>query len=318
MSLRNIAVAIPARNEQERIRRCLERLHRLAPDSRVGRISLVLLANNCDDETAALAKSWARASGASLDCMEVELAPNCANAGWARRLALDAAADSLSDPSDALLCTDADTLVEPDWLSRTLDHLDLGYDAVAGYARLCPKELRRLPAAHRARLSRIRRYELAFDYLRGHWTHEEPWPRHFYEGGASIALTLESYRAIGGAPTPPVGEDKALFAALRAAGKRVRHPRDVKVYTSCRLDGRAPGGAADTLARWGLQDEDEGLWGLRRLAAMFDDESGSAPLSLAQLETETTFARRLVEILRRADRRLRAPDQPARRQTSSR
>jgi hypothetical protein len=198
---------------------------------------------------------------------------------------------------------------------RTLDHLDAGYDAVAGHARLCPHELRQLPAAHRVRLGRIRRYERACDYVRGHRQADEPWPRHFYEGGASMALTLESYRAIGGAPTPPVSEDKALFAALRAAGKRIRHARDVQVLTSCRLDGRAPGGAADTLARWGTQDDEESLWGLRPVAALLDDGASAVPLTFGRLEEETRIARRLVQTLRRGPL---APDHPVRRQMSNR
>ncbi len=304
MSARNVAVAIPARNEQERIVACLQRLNGLERDPRVARLQFVLLANNCSDRTAAEARAWAKTHAAPLDCVEVELPPNRANAGWARRLALDAAADRLSAPTDLLLCTDADTLVTSDWLLRTLDQLDLGYDAVAGYARLCPSELRRIPRPHRLRLGRIRRYERAFDFLRGRLETDEPWPRHFYEGGASMALTLESYRAIGGAPTPPVGEDKALFAALRAAGKTIRHARDVKVYTSCRLDGRAPGGAADTLARWGVLAEDESLWDIRPLAVLISDRTQTAPLSFARLDDETRTARRLVQTLRGPARRL--------------
>jgi glycosyltransferase involved in cell wall biosynthesis len=298
MSPRNIAVAIPARNEQERIIACLERLNGLERDPRFGRLEFIVLANNCSDRTASEARAWAKAHSAPLSCLEVELPPDRANAGWARRLALDAAADRLSGPADALLCTDADTLVAPDWAQRTVDYLDLGYDAVAGYARLRPNELRGLARLHRIRLGRIRRYELAFDFLRGRLDADEPWPRHFYEGGASMALTLESYRAIGGAPTPPVSEDKALFAALRAAGRSIRHARDVRVYTSCRLDGRAPGGAADTLARWGAQDDEESLWGLRPVASLINDRTEAAPLTFARLDAETRTARRLVQTLR--------------------
>ncbi len=295
---RNIAVAVPARNEAARIRSCLESLRRLERDARVGRVELVLAANNCSDETSAIARAWAGETSTPLHCLEVDLPEGRAHAGWARRLALDAAADTLAAADDLILCTDADTLAAPDWLVRTLDHLDRGYDAVAGLAVLRPDELRRLPKLHRRRLDRIRRYEFAFDYLKAYREREEAWPRHFYEGGASIALTLESYRAIGGAPTPRVSEDKALFAALRAAGRLIRHARDVRVHTSCRLDGRAPGGAADTLARWGVQGEGEPLWGLKTVGALQGLEPDDTPLTFARLEAETRTARRLVRRLR--------------------
>jgi len=318
MVARNVAVAIPARDEEDRIISCLESLYNAHLDSRVRRLRLVLLANNCSDRTADKARTWAAVRDAPLTCVEVKLHPDRANAGWARRLAFDAAARELSAPTDALLCTDADTVVAVDWLTRTLDHLDLGYDAVAGFARLRQSELRRLPAAHRVRLARIRKYEAAFDYIRGHLQTTEPWPRHFYEGGASIALTLQSYRAIGGAPTPPVSEDKALFAALRSRGRRIRHARDVNVFTSCRLTGRAFGGAADTLAKWGVQGDGEHLWGIKPIATLIRSGDGGQSLTFDQLEHETAVARRLVRTIRDKNVHSYLFDHSARRQTSSR
>jgi hypothetical protein len=44
-----------------------------------------------------------------------------------------------------------------------------------------------------------------------------------------------------------VGEDAALTRELVAAGFRVRHSLAVQVSTSCRFDGRAAGGTADTM-----------------------------------------------------------------------
>jgi hypothetical protein len=65
--------------------------------------------------------------------------------------------------------------------------------------------------------------------------------------GASLAVTTEAYLAIGGLPPRAVGEDVALVEALNRAGFKVRHAMDVCVSTSCRFDGRARGGAADTM-----------------------------------------------------------------------
>jgi hypothetical protein len=65
--------------------------------------------------------------------------------------------------------------------------------------------------------------------------------------GASLAVTAAAYSAIGGLPPRAVGEDMALTEALDRAGFKVRHSMNVFVYTSCRFEGRASGGAADTM-----------------------------------------------------------------------
>ncbi len=48
---RRLAVAIPARNEAANLPSCLAALARAARAGSIGRVSVVVLANNCDDET---------------------------------------------------------------------------------------------------------------------------------------------------------------------------------------------------------------------------------------------------------------------------
>ncbi len=60
-------------------------------------------------------------------------------------------------------------------------------------------------------------------------------------------MTLAAYRAIGGLPVRPLGEDSALASALDDAGFLIRHSMEAAVTTSCRFDSRAPGGAGDTM-----------------------------------------------------------------------
>jgi hypothetical protein len=295
---RSVAIGVPARDEADRIADCLRRLTSLEIDSRVASIEIVVLANNCTDDTARVAATF----GPRCKTIAMDLPPERAHAGWARRLALDAAANRLRADTDVLMSTDADTRVARDWLMRTLDHLDAGWDAVAGLARLDPAELRRLDRQHRHRLALIQRHERAQTSLRARREGDEPWPRHFYEGGASIAATLSAYRRTGGAPTPPVGEDKALFEAIRQAGGRVRHPTNVRVQTSARLVGRAPGGASDTLARWAYQTDDEAIWGVTCPAG--------EPVSFAGLPAATRLARRLAASLRQADGATDPADRP--------
>jgi hypothetical protein len=73
------------------------------------------------------------------------------------------------------------------------------------------------------------------------------WPRHATISGASIAITRKIYEEVGGLPRVPLGEDKALVAALMRIDARIRHAPEVSVTTSGRCYGRAPGGVADTL-----------------------------------------------------------------------
>jgi hypothetical protein len=297
---RRVAVVVPARDEGERITRCLEALVELRRDERVQALTVLVLANNCRDETVERALAFADGCTIRVVVKAASLEPGRAHAGWARRLAFDAGAELLADPQDLLLCTDADTRVARDWLVRTLDHIDAGFDAVAGLARLDPRELRKLDPDHRRRLAAIRRYEHAFYYLKGLMPSGEPSPRHFYEGGASLALTLDAYREIGGAPTLRVGEDKALCEALRTKGRRIRHPKDVRVLTSCRIHGRAADGAADTLARWGVQGAGESLWGVEPIAAALGAPAANhEPMTFARLPSETEKARALVNAARR-------------------
>lgn len=291
---RKIAVAIPALNEAERIFACVSALARQQGAGE--RVDVVVLCNNCQDQTADIVRT--RFASARVHVREVSLLRPHNHAGWARRLAIEAAAETLDLPTDVLMCTDADTIVADNWIQKNLAHLGHGFDAVAGFAAPCMVEWRQLRPAHRARFNRLRKYHTLLAYLRrnrpGSLT--DPWPRHEYEGGASIAMTLGVYRRLGEFPTPPVGEDKAIFTAIRAIGGRIRHPLDVRVFTSCRYVGRARGGMADTIAAWGGQDDDapiHGTWPLN-VELGFVPQSSSRPLTFGQLDQEAKKARLLV------------------------
>jgi cellulose synthase/poly-beta-1,6-N-acetylglucosamine synthase-like glycosyltransferase len=109
-------VAIPALNEEEQIGARLQALD--------GQVSarldhIVQFANNCSDGTVEVAQSVRFASGARLHVVEASLAPGEANAGTARRRAMNAALPQ-AGPGSLLLTTDADGLVDPDWLAATL------------------------------------------------------------------------------------------------------------------------------------------------------------------------------------------------------
>lgn len=251
-----IIVAIPAKNEAERIGACLAALA-LQRDGGgkplpIGTFSVLVYANNCTDDTAERVRQCQALSPHRIEVV-CETAPlGQGNAGQARRRAMDHAADRLEAAGQrdgAILTTDADSCVALDWMAATLRALATGVSAVAGYVDGQPSELFGLGSAflHRGRLEdEYLSYAAEIDALCDPRPHN-PWPTHRVSSGASLAVTLAAYRAIGGLPSIPLGEDIALTRALERHGFKVRHSMDVVVSTSCRFDGRATGGAADTM-----------------------------------------------------------------------
>ncbi|MCK8783375.1 glycosyltransferase family 2 protein [Roseomonas sp. NAR14] len=258
-------VAIPARNEAETIGDCLAALAgQTGADGDAplppGSFGVVVLANNTTDATVAICRALAPALPFPLLLLDLTLATPHAHAGWARRLAMEAAAEWLArgaadgrPPSDAvLLTTDADGRPAPGWVSNSLAALAAGADAVLGAVTVDPAEHAAvLPPCVRERGAREEDYAALLDELAARldpvpW---DPWPRHDCEPGASIALTLDAWRRVGGVPPLPIGEDRALCAALRRIDARLRHAPEVSVEVSCRLEGRATGGMADTMRR---------------------------------------------------------------------
>jgi GT2 family glycosyltransferase len=300
-----IAVGIPACDEASRVAACVGRLLR---QSGRGPDVVVVLANNCRDRTASCLRD-AFGADPRLDLREVSLPKPYAHVGWARRLAMDAAADALARSDDILLTTDADTLVAPDWIEANVRALNAGCDAVAGAAYLMRSERAQLAPEHQRRLLSAGKYFMALAYLRAEQAPpHDPWPRHDYEGGASIALRLETYRAIGGAPVLPTGEDRALFDAIRALGGRVRHAPDVRVFTSCRLTGRAEGGTADTLELWGALAADEPAHGLTPLSPALSGRTPDRLLSFKELDHELAEAQALARARHASAAGLAAPE----------
>jgi cellulose synthase/poly-beta-1,6-N-acetylglucosamine synthase-like glycosyltransferase len=80
-----IVVAVPIKDEEERIARCLRAL---SSQRDVPPYQILLLLNNCTDETAAIVGEIARTAPVPVHTVEVSLPPELANAGHARHLAL--------------------------------------------------------------------------------------------------------------------------------------------------------------------------------------------------------------------------------------
>jgi glycosyltransferase involved in cell wall biosynthesis len=241
-----IIVAIPARDEAERIASCLTALNdqHQCPDT------VILLLNNCTDDTEAIARAMAPGLRFHLDVICRILPSAQANAGHARQLAMAMAAER-AGPNGVLLTTDADSVVPPDWVWRNLVALHQGADLVCGRAVIDPVEAAIIPAHLHADDERECRLITLLDDIA--WMldpnpHDPP-PRHTEASGASLAVSVETYHQVGGIPAIPSGEDRAFVDALRGIDARIRHDPAIEVIVSGRIVGRAAGGMADTIRR---------------------------------------------------------------------
>jgi glycosyltransferase involved in cell wall biosynthesis len=242
-----VVVAIPVRNEVEHIGPCLRALAEqvdVVPDH------VVLLVNNTTDGTIAAARGVKLPPGMVLHVIERALPPELANAGQARRLAMEAA-DRLAGDAGVLLTTDADGQVDPDWLGANLAELARGADAVAGWCDLNPADWGNIPLQLHEDDARECAYDALCDEMHARLDPDpfDPMPRHTQNSGSSIAVTVAAYRAAGGVPPVACAEDRAFLAALRRMDARIRHSPACHVMVSGRIVGRAAGGMADTIRR---------------------------------------------------------------------
>lgn len=255
MSVRAI-VAIPVRDEETRIAACLKALldQRDLTGRALGsnRFGIVLLLNNCRDRTMETSLRVLVSGRIPFLVINVTLSEPFSNAGFARGLAMETAAQWLERENRSggvLLTTDADSRVSTDWIARNIAAIDAGCGAAAGEVALDSAEANLLPERLIRRNLDERAYEqalLALSALVDPVDHD-PWPNHRMSSGASFAITLQAYRKIGGLPRMPTGEDRALSEALLQHDIPIRHDPEIVVTTSARLHGRARGGAADTL-----------------------------------------------------------------------
>ena len=91
--MRRCVVAVPVRDEAERLPACLNALAaqraKIGRSSRLWLVWVVLFANNCRDESAELRDPWRRTLPSSSEVVEASLLPDFAHAGGARREAMD-------------------------------------------------------------------------------------------------------------------------------------------------------------------------------------------------------------------------------------
>jgi Glycosyl transferase family 2 len=260
-----VCVVIPARDESLRIEKCLLALvdqtdsHRVPISS--SRYEIIVLANNCRDATASLAREVGRRHPQlALHVVEIELPAEKSFVGGARKILMDEACRRLyliKRPNGIIASTDGDTVVESTWLSSIIDEVDAGADAVSG--RIVADRGERMllrPFAQRTYLRLV-----AYDFLIAELEHLidpdliDPFPRHSNHLGASMAVTATTYAQIGGLPDVREDEDSALYRAILLSGARFRHSLKVRATTSARLDGRVECGFSTGLKQFCKLDQ---------------------------------------------------------------
>ncbi len=240
-------VVVPAHDEEHMIAGCLGALARQTVP-RAGFETIVVL-DACADTTAAVVTTTAVQLGLPVRTLR---GPG-QGPGAARRAGMEAASERLSAlgrPDGLIARTDADSRPAPDWLERQLAHVSSGALAIAGLIELDPEERARLPRAvirrrerdATARLQRVRRSDPSAD--------------HHHFAGASIGITANAYRAVGGLEPVSALEDAAFAERLGAHQIPILRPADVRVSTSARADGRVTRGLS--------VDLDVSLWFERR------------------------------------------------------
>ncbi|WP_287127420.1 glycosyltransferase [Candidatus Cyanaurora vandensis] len=253
-------IIVPARDEAQFIQATLgalaQQVNRLGRPLAWEQYEVILLANNCRDQTAHLARIFAQQlPGFSLHIIERVLPPAEAHVGRARQLLMDEAYRrlmTLGRPQGVICSTDADTLVAPDWLAMTLAEVEAGADGVGG--RVQTDRCGRLALSPRARGFHLR--DVAYQYLVSELETyldpdpADPWPRHYQHFGASLAVTTQIYGKVGGLPSVRTPEDVALYQALQRVDARFRHSPRVRATTSARRLGRTENGLAAQLETW--------------------------------------------------------------------
>ncbi|MEH1973481.1 MAG: glycosyltransferase family A protein [Nostoc sp.] len=255
-----VCVIVPVRNEAQTLAATLTALiHQVDLEGQLldpRRYEIILLANNCSDDSAAIARSFAgQHPDIALHVVEKTLPPAEAYIGRVRQILMDEAYHrlcSLGRPRGVIASTDGDSQVSPTWIAANLYEIISGADAVGG--RILVERTGRASLEPYARACYLR--EVGYRYLITELeTYLDPdpydsFPRHYQHYGASLAVTAEMYALAGGLPAVRTPEDVAFYRALVRVNARFRHSSLVRVVTSARQIGRTNVGLANQLSKW--------------------------------------------------------------------
>ena len=254
-----VCVVVPVRNEAENLEATLQALtEQIELDGTLfdrNRYEIIVLANNCSDDSANIARRFAQAHPTLvLHVVELTLSPEQAYIGWVRKRLMDEAyrrLASLGRWSGIIASTDGDTQVTPTWVAAIIDEINRGADAVGGRIITNPKERAALDQVTRLYFLRYVGYRYLVAQLEALLdpTPSDPVPRHHQNFGASLAVTAQVYAQAGGVPPVRTPEDVAFHQSLERIDARFRHSPNVRVTTSARTIGRIKDGLAGRLTQ---------------------------------------------------------------------
>lgn len=218
-----VCVIVPARNEALNLESTLTALaNQIDLEGQkfdLTRYEIILLANNCTDDSAAIARRFAKQHPQlALHVVEKTLPPAEAYIGRVRQILMDEAYRRLMclGKRGVIASTDGDTRVTPTWIAATLHEIANGADAVGG--RIITDCSGRAMLDPYTRACHLR--EVGYSYLIAELetyldaNPDDVWPRHYQHYGASLAVTAEMYKQAGGLPPVRTPEDVA-FSTLR-------------------------------------------------------------------------------------------------------
>jgi cellulose synthase/poly-beta-1,6-N-acetylglucosamine synthase-like glycosyltransferase len=223
--IRDVAVIVPAANEEQRIARCLTSIdvaaRHLSQRDPGLRVKVIVTLDGCHDATAAICATFPGVT---------TVTTTGRNVGAARRAGTLAALSRRAGPARELwlASTDADSAVPAGWLTAMVAAAGRGAGLVLGTVLPGPD----LSPAVRAQW-------LARHHLRD---------GHPYVHGANLGIRADAYLALGGWQPLVTGEDTDLARRAVAAGwLRISRTAAIPVVTSVRRTGRAPRGFSSYL-----------------------------------------------------------------------
>ncbi|MEO7268543.1 MAG: glycosyltransferase [Knoellia sp.] len=229
--IRAVHVVIPARDEELLLPRCLVSVERARLALRAARpdllIDVTVVLDRCRDQSAMVVES-ARVHGLTVDFGMVGAARN---AGVRSALA-SGASNGVASEELWIACTDADTVVPPNWLTEQVE----------------------LGSAHDAVIGTVEPFGLTDTAVLSRWRARH----HLIEGhphvhGANLGLRGSTYLEVGGFRSLATDEDVDLVRRIRAHTTRWVATDAVRVASSARRLSRCRGGFADFMVA--LEDE---------------------------------------------------------------
>jgi glycosyltransferase involved in cell wall biosynthesis len=233
-----IGVVVPAHNEADHIAAAIAGIARAAqhPGLHGQPVQIVVVADACTDDT----RLRAEAAGAAT------MVTTARNVGMARAVGADGL---LAHGARWLAFTDADTIVADDWLVAQLAvQSAVQADAVCGCVWVQDWSAHGAQAPDMAAA-----FDATYCQVDGH--------HHIH--GANLGVAAQAYRRAGGFSALETSEDVALVQALQRSGANVVFSAAPRVYTSARLDHRAPLGFGDALRQLSERLPSLGVAGLR-------------------------------------------------------